>query len=534
MEKAFVRRLFGVIVLAMFLVASGAPSFAQEAPEEEQPGIQEEEMEVPIAVGEITVTAQKREEDIQEVPVSVSVLNTEDLNIITTGGADVRALSARVPSLIMESSFGRAFPRFYIRGLGNTDFDLNASQPVSMVVDEVVLENPVVKGMPLFDLDRVEVLRGPQGTLFGRNTPAGIVKFETVRPSQEFDAFVRASYGTYSTTDIQAAVGGSLGGGFSARASGLYQSRNDWVNNDFEGGEDLGGYQTTAFRLQLMWEPNDKFSGLFKVHGWEVSDGTARIFRANIIEPGTSNLVDGFRQDQVWLDGLNTQEITSRGGLLRLEYDFGSASLVSITGYESIRDMYSRGDIDGGFGAAFLGEGNFGPGFIPFPSESAGAVPSLDQWTQEFRLASNDNEVLNWLVGFFYFNEEVNIDNFSYDTLAPGKPQNALATQFQETKAYALFGSLNWAVSGSWDLAGGLRFSDDKKDFWVAMPQSLPWIPPLEGRITEDVGDSFVSWDLSATYKANQNVNVYGRLATGFRAPSIQGRIGRHRTEHLV
>jgi len=399
MEKAFVRRLFGVIVLAMFLVASGAPSFAQEAPEEEQPGIQEEEMEVPIAVGEITVTAQKREEDIQEVPVSVSVLNTEDLNIITTGGADVRALSARVPSLIMESSFGRAFPRFYIRGLGNTDFDLNASQPVSMVVDEVVLENPVVKGMPLFDLDRVEVLRGPQGTLFGRNTPAGIVKFETVRPSQEFDAFVRASYGTYSTTDIQAAVGGSLGGGFSARASGLYQSRNDWVNNDFEGGEDLGGYQTTAFRLQLMWEPNDKFSGLFKVHGWEVSDGTARIFRANIIEPGTSNLVDGFRQDQVWLDGLNTQEITSRGGLLRLEYDFGSASLVSITGYESIRDMYSRGDIDGGFGAAFLGEGNFGPGFIPFPSESAGAVPSLDQWTQEFRLASNDNEVLNWLVG---------------------------------------------------------------------------------------------------------------------------------------
>jgi len=182
MEKASVRRLFGVIVLAMFLVASGAPSFAQEAPEEEQPGVPEEEMDYPIAVGEITVTAQKREEDIQDVPVSVSVLNTEDLNIITTGGADVRALSARVPSLIMESSFGRAFPRFYIRGLGNTDFDLNASQPVSMVVDEVVLENPVVKGMPLFDLDRVEVLRGPQGTLFGRNTPAGIVKFRSSTP----------------------------------------------------------------------------------------------------------------------------------------------------------------------------------------------------------------------------------------------------------------------------------------------------------------------------------------------------------------
>ncbi len=518
------KRLLGSIVFAIVLAAFGGFSFAQEEPAEPQ-GVPEEEMAVPIAVGEITVTAQKREENIQEVPVSVSILQGEDLNVITTGGADVRALSARVPSLIMESSFGRAFPRFYIRGLGNTDFDLNASQPVSMVVDEVVLENPVVKGMPLFDLDRVEVLRGPQGTLFGRNTPAGIVKFDTVKPSQDFDAFVRASYGTYSTTDIQAAVGGSLGGGLSARFSGLYQGRSDWVDNNFEGGDDLGGYQTLAYRLQLLWEPNEKFSGLFKVHGWEVSDGTARIFRANIIEPGTSDLVGGFRQDQVSLDGLNNQEITSRGGLLRLAYDFGGATLTSVTGYEGIRDMYSRGDIDGGFGAAFLGEGNYGPGFIPFPSESAGAMPSLDQWSQEFRLASNDNEVLNWLVGFFYFDEEVNIENFSYDTLVPGNPQNALATQYQKTKDYAFFGSLNWRVSEKWDLAGGIRYSNDDKDFWVAMPQNLPFIPPLDGRITRQVGDSFVSWDLSATFKVNPNVNVFGRLANGYRAPAIQGRI---------
>jgi len=525
MEKATVRRLLGVIVVALLVIAPGTLSYAQEAPAEEQPGVPEEEMEVPVVVGEITVTAQKREENIQDVPVAVSTLQGEDLDVITSGGADVRALSARVPSLIMESSFGRAFPRFYIRGLGNTDFDLNASQPVSMVVDEVVLENPIVKGLPLFDLDRIEVLRGPQGTLFGRNTPAGIVKFETVKPSQEFDAFVKAAYGTYSTTDIQAAVGGSLGGGFSARASALYQSRNDWVDNDFPGGEDLGGYQTTAFRLQLLWEPNEKFSGLFKVHRWEISDGTARIFRANIIEPGTSRLTDWFRQDQVWFDGLNTQEMTASGGLLRLAYDFGAATLTSITGYENVRDMYSRGDIDGGYGAAFLGEGNYGPGFIPFPSESAGGIPKLDQWTQEFRLASNGGGDWNWLVGFFYFNEEVNINNFSYNTLAPGNPQNALAQQYQETKDYAFFGSLNWSLSDSWDLAGGLRYSNDDKDFWVAMPQSLPWIPPLEGKITKNVGDSFVSWDVSATYKANQNINVYGRVAQGYRAPSIQGRI---------
>jgi len=525
MENPKRRRIFWTAIAVTALTAFGGLAFAQEDVAAEE-NTAEETLAKPVVIEEIVVTAQKREENIQDVPVAVSTLRGDDLQTITTGGVDIRALSGRVPSLVMESSFGRAFPRFYIRGLGNTDFDLNASQPVSMVVDEIVLENPVVKGMPLFDLDRVEVLRGPQGTIFGRNTPAGIVKFETVRPSQEFDAFIRASYGTYSTTDIQAAVGGGLGAGWSARVSGMYQSRSDWVKNNHEGGDDLGGYDTTAFRLQLMWEPNDRFSGLVKIHGWEIDDGTARVFRANIIEPGTSNLVSGFEQDQVWFDGLNNQEMSSLGGLLRLEYDLGGATLTSVTGYESIRDMYSRGDIDGGFGAAFLGEGNYGPGFIPFPSESAGGMPTLDQWTQEFRIASNGGGAVDWLAGFFYFNEEVTIHNYSYDTLGPDNPQNGLAVQFQDASTYAVFGSLNWAVSNSWDLAGGLRYSKDEKDYWVEIPQNLPWNPDWEGdRATAYLDDSFTSWDLSATFKANDNVNVYGRLAQGHRAPSIQGRV---------
>ncbi len=524
MEKASVRRLFGVIVLAMFLVASGAPSFAQEAPEEEQPGVPEEEMDMPIAVGEITVTAQKREQDIQDVPVSVSTLQGEDLNVITTGGADVRALSGRVPSLVMESSFGRAFPRFYIRGLGNPDFDLNASQPVSMIVDEVVLENPIVKGMPLFDLDRVEVLRGPQGTLFGRNTTAGIVKFETRKPSQDFDAYARASYGTYSTTDIQGGVGGSLGKNFSARFSGLYQSRSDWVDNQWEAGPEkqLGGYTTTAFRLQLLWEPNDKFSGLFKIHGWDV-DGTARIFRANIFEPGTNNLVDGFRQDQVWHDGKNSQDIESRGGLLRLEYDFGAVTLTSITGYETL-EMFSRGDIDGGYGSPFVPDAPMGPGVIGVLSETADGIPYLDQWTQEFRVASNGGGAWNWLVGMFYFSEELQADTLSFFSLAPGNPQDGFSFQTQDATAYALFGSVDWQASDKWILKAGIRFSHDEKDFSAERPWPVFQTPTIEP-ITESTDDDFTSWDLSAMYKVNENFNVYGRVATSFRAPSIQGRI---------
>src|SRR5213076_714206 len=128
-------------------------------------------------------------------------ISDETLAAINSGGADIRGLSGRVPSLNIESSFGRTFPRPYIRGLGNTDFDLNASQPVSFVYDEVVLENPILKGVPLFDVDQVEVLRGPQGTLFGRNTPAGVLKFDSVKPSQSFGGYAQASYATYGTVN---------------------------------------------------------------------------------------------------------------------------------------------------------------------------------------------------------------------------------------------------------------------------------------------------------------------------------------------
>ena len=528
MENLIGKGLFGVVVLAVIMALFGGLSYAQETQEAEQPAAEEQAVPLPTTVGEITVTARKVEEDIQDVPVSVSTLQGEDLDVLTTSGADIRALSGRVPSLVMESSFGRAFPRFYIRGLGNADFDLNASQPVSMVVDEVVLENPIVKGVPLFDLDRVEVLRGPQGTLFGRNTPAGIVKFETVKPSQEFDAYVRASYGTYSTTDIQAAVGGGLTKNLSARFSGLYQSQNDWVDNLYEPGPEssLGGYTTTAFRLQLLWEPGDRFSGLLKLHGWDV-DGTARIFRANIFEQGETGLISGFEQDQVWHDGKNSQDIETRGGLLRLEYDFGGATLTSITGYETL-EMYSRGDIDGGYGASFLPD--FGPGFIPFASESADGLPDHKQLTQEFRIASNGGGDLNWLVGVFYFDESLTVDSFGYDSLSPGNPQDGYAYQTQDATSYALFGSLNWQLSDRWNLAGGLRWSDDEKDF-AAQRVEAPFVQWLfygslpTVVIEEHVEDSDLSGDLSAVYAVNENFNIYGRLGTGYRAPSIQGRV---------
>ena len=525
MRTASSWRLSVFIGLAILAVAMGGLAYAQEVAQETKDEQQGEEAARTGYVEQVIVTAQKRTEDVQEVPVAVSTLAGSDLAAITAGGADIVSfLSGRVPGLTLETSFGRAFPRFYIRGLGNSDFDLNASQPVSLLVDEVVLENPILKGMPMWDVERVEVLRGPQGTLFGRNTPAGVVKFETKKPTKVWEGEFRLSYGTFNTVDLNGGIGGPLTDTLSMRFSGLYQSRSDWVDNLHTGKDNaLGGYDTKAYRLQFLWQPNEQFNGLLNVHGWDL-DGTARIFRANIIKAGTNQLVDGFEQDEVWQDGLNKQEISALGASLKLDYDFGFATLTSVTGFESIDDMYSRGDIDGGFGAVFLGEGNYGPGMIPFPSESADGIPSLDQVTQELRIASNGDGPLRWLFGAYYFDEDVDIDSFSYDSLTAGNPQNGYAIQSQQTTSYAFFGSIDYKLSEAWNLKAGLRYTNDEKDFSADRPQPL-FQPPLTHPITRSTSDNNVSWDLSANYLVNPDLHVYGKIATGYRGPSIQGRI---------
>ncbi len=497
--------VFGAILVLTFSLTTIA--FAQDDPELE----------------EVLVTAQKKEQGLREVPSSVATLSDEKLDVITSSGQDIRLLSSRIPSLHIESSFGRTLPRFYIRGLGNTDFDLNASQPVSLVYDGVVLENPILKGYPIFDMQRIEVLRGPQGTLFGRNTPAGIVKFESRKPT--FDnakGFGRVSYGSFNSMQYEGAAGGTVSEGLLAtRASFLYQKREDWVDNTFTGEEDaLGGYTDFAGRLQFLLTPTDNFTALLNLHMRDL-DGTARLFRANLVESGSSDIVDGFERDQIAIDGLNEQTVREKGGVLTMDYDLGDMTLTSITGLESA-EIYSRGDIDGGYGAAFMPE--MGPGVIPFDSQSADGIPDLTQITQEIRLASDYSGPWNFQTGFFFFDEDLKIDTFNYDTFSDGQPQNGYANQAQQTSAWALFGTLDYQVSEKFKASGGLRYSDETKDFMAQRTQT-----PFGGTNLDPINESrdsdFLSWDVNGMYTVNPDVNVYGRVARSFRAPSFQGRV---------
>jgi len=276
--------------------------------------------------------------------------------------------------------------------------------------------------------------------------------------------------------------------------------------------------------MQVAYDNGGKFRALFNVHARSV-DGDAILFRANIIKPGTNELNHEFYdRNTVWFDGQNDQEMDQIGASAKLEWDIGDMTLSSITGYESI-DSFSVGDIDGGYGGCFV-IGECGPGFIPFDAETADGMPDHSQWTQEFRLVSNYDGAFNWLAGFFYFNEDFTIDTINYATLFGGAP-NGLVLQEQETKAYAFFGSATWDVTDKWRLGAGIRYSHDEKDYMAERflsPLSFLGVGPI-GPIYADPSDSKTTWDLTATYFMNDDINWYARVATGFRAPSIQGRL---------
>ncbi|BED88474.1 TonB-dependent receptor [Pseudoalteromonas sp. MM1] len=516
--KAIKKTAIATIINAALLSAAGTSVSTLAA--EEETAKKNNQLEV------IQVTARKRVENAQEVPVAVSALQGDNLDAYSSAGMDIRFMSAKIPSLSIESSFGRSFPRFYVRGLGNTDFDLNASQPVSLVVDEVVQENAILKGFPVFDVERVEVLRGPQGTLFGRNTPAGLVKFDTVKPSQEFEGYGAVSYGSRGAVDTEGAVGGALTDRLSARVSLLWQDKDDYIDNQapgFEAKDEQGGYTEKAARIQFLYEGDD-FTALLNYHTRDL-DGSPIAFRANVIEAGSNDLVDNYEHDVVYQDAAvrNTQQVESEGASLKLEWDISDEyTLTSISGWESA-EIYSRADIDGGYGASYIPD-YMGPGFIPFSSESADGIPEQDQLTQELRLASNFSGDLNYQVGLFYFDEELTIENFSYDTFSsPAGALNGYVQQQQDTTAWAIFGSVDYIFSDKLKVTAGLRYSDDEKDFVADRT-----ISPIGGGalyVERSVSDSHVSWDLSANYKVNDDVNWYSRVANTFRAPSLQGRI---------
>ncbi|MDC7684691.1 TonB-dependent receptor [Asticcacaulis sp. BYS171W] len=493
--------LSGVSLLALGLCAGAA--FADDAPPPADDG-----------VTEVVVTASRRMEKAIDVPIAVTSLSGTKLDVINSSGLDIRVLSARTPSLTVESSFGRTYPRFYIRGLGNPDFDVNAAQPVSVVYDGVAMESPMLKAFPIFDLASVEVLRGPQGTLFGRNTPAGVVKLDSAKPSDVFGGYYSVAAGNLGTVNAEGAITGPLGHGFTARLSGLVQRRDDWVDNISGSAispKKLEGYEDKAIRAQLAYE-NGAFNALLNVHARDL-DGTPRIFRAGLFQKGTNDFSPGFDIEKVSLDGLASQTLSSGGVGLTMAYAFeGLGTLNSITAYEEA-EVSSTGDIDGG--SIYTGTGLYRGAF---PSNTGG-TSKPKEFSQELRFETEQFGKWRGQFGVYYFTQSLKFSEKGYDS-AGKQNQNVLHDNLNIN--YGVFGSAEYQATDKLTLRGGLRYSSDRKKDLVGGQATLPGVAlPVTTRVD---GDN-VSGDFSATYVLTPSVNLYARVATGYLAPAIQDRV---------
>jgi iron complex outermembrane receptor protein len=474
-------------------------------------------------VADIVVTATRREEIAKDVPIAVTAIGGEKLSVLNSSGLDIRFLSSRTPSLQAESSFGRTFPRFYIRGLGNTDFDPNAAQPVSVVYDDVALESPMLKSFPVFDLASVEVLRGPQGTLFGRNTPAGVIKLNSAKPKDDkASIYATASWATYNTVNAEGAVNVPLGGGFAVRASGLVQTRNDWVKNTATTGfadPRLEGYRDVAGRVQLGYASGD-FNALLNVHVRDL-DGTPRVFRAGLFRQGSNKFSDGFKKDEVQLDGYTSQSLKQWGTSLRLDYRVeGLGTFYSVTAYEKAK-VESTGDIDGG---ATYGFPALGINKALFPVNTGG-ITKPREFSQELRFATDDMNGLRVQAGAYYFKQRLRYNEFAY-----GGPTGSRAADLTQNIAHnnsnrnwGVFASVEYKATDALTLRAGGRYSHDRKRDRVSgfSDALFGYVLPVEARVS---GGDF-TWDASATYALSPDVNLYARAATGYLGPAIQDRV---------
>ncbi len=427
------------------------------------------------------VTATKREDPALKTPISLTVFSSNDLNDL--GFLDSNDIAQQTPNLQWRSQFGISTPNIFIRGIGNNAFHSNVIGPVAVYRDGIYLGSNIVHGFPLFDLDRVEVLRGPQGTLFGRNTTAGLIHYISRKPeiAESFNARVKASYGSFDQMDVEAAVGFPLGDKAAARLSVITLNRDGIFdnNNPNSGFDHAGQTDSLGYRGLLRFQPTDSFDLLLNIHGGEnLADILPRKQIGLICPPGSQPGLGSACADHLGqkdstdlhesFDNLRTRnEVKTYGTNLQATCDLGSNTFTSITAFDHA-DLERFADSD----------------HQPSAQLHTSFDSKVDFWSQEFRLASDTQEPLQWIAGLNYYQDTLDqweaLDtNDLFNVLRPGgplfgtaAPEGIASDLQQQTQSFAVFGELSYKFWEQWNITAGLRWTYDRRkiDF-----ESLAW-----------------------------------------------------------
>lgn len=463
---------------------------------------------------EIIVTAQKREQSIQDVSTSLTALTGDQLQ--KQGLTTASELSRYIPNMVYGASGGdAAAPALSIRGVGLTyPFDTSQST-VALYIDEVYQGTTVAQTAYIYDVDRVEVLRGPQGTLFGRNTTGGLVHFVSRKPTDELEAHGTFTHGTWDQIKFEGAVSGPLGDRLQGRISVLHDE-NDGYQLDRTTGTRGVARDTTALRGQLAFNLNDEIDVLLNIHGSD-SDGTPYyhkpfgLFTApggtpcSFEEVRAQQCFDNFgNRDQVkdphnvalnpfteyWIN------IETLGGSAKLTWQRDGWEFVSITALDTIEKKHRE------------------PTYThpaPLPVSVDFNIES-DQISQEARL-SRETEDLTWVLGFYYYSDEK-------DGLFVFVPPLAYSNMYlQEVEAWAGFAHAEWRFMPDWSLEAGVRYTSEEleTDSSVDPPLFGPVSFPFSGKIDDDN----VPWHVGLNWNVTEDVLLFANIDRGYKSGGI-------------
>lgn len=472
---------------------------------------------------EVIVTATKREQSLQDVSIAVTAISAADLlaNQIHTS----EDLAAMVPSLTVQKGSNNRQTSFNIRGIGTQSFSTAAEPSVSTMVDGVVMGRSLSAFMQLMDLERVEVLRGPQGTLFGKNSTAGVVHLITQKPSDEFsvDTMLGVEEGQAYRAGFN--VSGPISDTFGYRVSGFGNTTDGWIHN-VATGEDLNNRDEWSGRVKFRWNPSDNLELLWS------SDYTRLDCNCTTSTLRSANLADGINaaalqaaldeiapvapgpeNTDVNLNGAvyNDQELW--GHSLTANWSLGDFLLTSITAYREA-SITALGDTDGRPTAPL--------GFFQIGSTDQ------EQFTQELRLTSPTDGRLNYMVGLFYFDQTV-ARQFRRQFEFPGLPPGiGISTFSVDTTNWAAFGQATYNITDQWRLTAGIRFTDDQLDFVFGrtregFPVGVPApVDATPGGTDEDD----LSGKLSLEWTPFEDGLMYLNFTQGYKGPAYDVTFG--------
>ena len=449
-----------------FMMVAAAPALAQD---------QDENFE-------IITTATKRAQTLQDTPVAVTV--TSALEIERANIRDIKDLQSVVPSLVVTTNQNSAQSTFTIRGFGNGANNTGLEPSVGVFVDGVYRSRPSSAIGDLPKLERVEVLSGPQSTLFGKNASAGVVSIVTAKPEFDFNGSVQGTYGNFNNINLRADVTGPLSDNVAYSLSGGYNSQDGYAEAFSPGLPDVNDRNRFNLRGQLLWEPNDVASIRFIADYSEIDEicchvtnlqngPTAAIITSPVLGGALADPNDEFAFVD-YRDVNPSNEIKDYGLSMHVDYDLGFAEVTSITAYRD-NDSFNVGDVD--FTTAVLVE--------EFRDNR------LKTFTQELRLTSTGDGPFSWLIGGFYFNEDADVTNgldYGEDTrnyldflgagfagleaasggiLAPGSSfaDDTTTREFftQKNEAFNLFGNFDYEITDRLTATVGLAYVDDSK-----------------------------------------------------------------------